>query len=388
MYPEASKTHRKISLMKNKITIIVGARPNFVKVSPIMKAVARHNNSSPRSFIDVKLVHTGQHYDYEMSQIFFDELEIPQPDIHLGIGSGTHAEQTGRTMIEVEKILVAEKPGLVMVVGDVNATLAGSLAAAKLNIPVAHVEAGIRSFDRTMPEEINRLITDHLSEYLFTTSAYDDDNLKKEGILPARIYRVGNIVADSLLQNREIAARSGILTKLGLKARGYVLMTLHRPSNVDDKPVLDAILKAVVEISQRIPVVFPVHLRTRKNINAFGLMPLVTADNSNIILTDPLGYLSLLNLEMDSKFVITDSGGIQVETTVLGVPCLTLLDSPVWKITHDMGMNILVGSSPEKLKSEAFRLLDSTGRTGKVPDLWDGRTADRIIEILAGKAKQ
>jgi len=369
-------------MKQKKIVIIVGARPNFVKVAPIMKALNNHNNNNPNSHIDAILVHTGQHYDYAMSQIFFDELEIPQPDIHLGIGSGTHAEQTGRTMIEIEKILVAEKPQLLMVVGDVNATLASSLAAAKLNIPIAHVEAGMRSFDRSIPEEINRLITDHLSEFLFTTSAYDDDNLMNEGIPPTRIYRVGNIVADSLLQNREIAARSGILAKLGLNKQSYALMTLHRPSNVDEKSVLENILKAVVEISQMIPVVFPVHLRTKKNIDSFGLKSLIVGGNSHIILTDPLGYLSLVNLETESKFVITDSGGIQVETTILGVPCLTILDSPIWRITHDMGTNILVGNNPDKLKAEVSRLLNDSAHLGQIPDLWDGRTAERIIEIL------
>lgn len=367
-----------------KVVLVAGARPNFMKVAPIIRAIDKHNASAPARRIEPFFVHTGQHYDYEMSQVFFEDLKLPQPDVHLGVGSGSHAEQTGKTMIEVEKVLVREKPDLVIVVGDVNATLASALAAAKLHIPVAHVEAGVRSGDKSMPEEVNRLLTDHISDYLFTTCEYEDTNLRSEGIPAEKVFRVGNIMADALTYGRELAGNSGVLSSLGLKERGYALLTLHRPSNVDDRETLSNILTTVAGISRSIPVVFPVHPRTGKNIEKFGLGHVKGNSDSRLVLTAPLGYLSFLSLEMNARMVITDSGGIQVETTILGIPCLTLLDHPVWPITHEQGTNTLVGSDCRKLQEEASRVLNGNARKGKIPPLWDGKAAERIVGALAG----
>jgi UDP-N-acetylglucosamine 2-epimerase (non-hydrolysing) len=371
-----------------KLIVVVGARPNFIKVAPLFSAIGSHNIQNKTLTLEPILVHTGQHYDYEMSQVFFEDLELPKPDIHLGVGSGTHAEQTGKIMVGFEKVLVDKRPDLVIVVGDVNSTLAAALAAVKLHIPIAHVEAGLRSYDKTMPEEINRLLTDHISDYLFTTSKYDDENLKKEGIPPERIFRVGNIMVDSLLHCKDIAARRNTLTRLGLERKGYALLTLHRPSNVDDEQSLTHIFTAVNEIAPRIPIIFPAHPRTQKSLKEFGLLDkcksLITSHQ--LLITSPLGYLDFLNLEMNSRFVITDSGGIQVETTVLGIPCLTVLDSPIWTITHKQGTNTLVGSNGQKLEEEALKILNSKSKSeSKSPTFWDGRAAERIVEILTKK---
>ena len=366
-----------------KIVLVVGARPNFMKVAPLLRAIDKYNASAGEITIEPLLVHTGQHYDYEMSQIFFEDLKLPQPDVHLGIGSGTHAEQTGRIMIEFEKVLLSEKPDLVIVVGDVNSTLAGALAAVKLHIPVAHVEAGLRSYDQTMPEEINRLLTDHISDYLFTTSKYDDNNLQHEGITADKIFRVGNIMVDNLFYCKDMAAHRDTLSRLGLEKKGYAVLTLHRPGNVDDERSFSDILIAIGSISHTIPVVFPVHPRTRKNIDRFGLGRISDNANSHLTLTEPLGYLSFLNLEMNARMVITDSGGMQVETTILGIPCLTMLDHPVWPITHEQGTNILVGSDCQRLKEEAFKILKGNRKKGNIPELWDGKAAERILEVLA-----
>lgn len=356
-----------------------------MKVAPLLRAIDKHNASAEGETIEPFLIHTGQHYDYEMSQIFFEELKLPQPDVHLGIGSGTHAEQTGKTMIEVEKVLFAQKPDLVLVVGDVNSTLAAALTAVKLHIQVAHVEAGLRSYDQTMPEEINRLLTDHISDYLFTTSKYDDDNLRKEGIPENKIYRVGNIMADSLLDSREIAKKSDILSRLGLKEQSYAVLTLHRPSNVDEKASLSRIMDTIMQIAHKILIVFPAHPRTQKRLKEFGILNNLPVTSRQLLITEPLGYLSFLNLEMNARMVITDSGGMQVETTILGIPCLTMLDHPVWPITHEQGTNILVGSDCQKLKDEAFKILSGKGKKGSIPELWDGKAAERIVEILAGR---
>ena len=366
-----------------KVALVCGARPNFMKIAPLIRAIGKHNASSETNPIEPILIHTGQHYDYEMSQVFFQDLKLPQPDIYLGIGSGTHAEQTGKIMIEFEQILFKEKPALVVVVGDVNSTLATALAAVKLHIPVAHVEAGLRSYDRTMPEEINRLLTDAISDYLFTTSSYDDDNLKKENVSSSKIFCAGNIMVDNLLYNREVAERANILPRLGLKEQSYALLTLHRPSNVDGKESLTNILTAIDSISHQIPIVFPVHPRTRRNIEKFGLKNFLTNNHTSFI--KPLGYLDFLKLEMCSKLVITDSGGIQVETTALDIPCLTLLNSPVWAITHKQGTNTLVGNNSQKLIEEAYKILDGKGKKGSCPELWDGKTAERIVGIIAKK---
>ena len=416
-----------------KIISVVGARPNFMKIAPLIRAIEKYNtqikiktqnqaknseNLNLNLNLNHLLVHTGQHYDYEMSQIFFQDLDLPQPDIYLGVGSGTHAEQTGKVMVEFEKVLFQEKPDLVIVVGDVNSTLAAALAAVKLHIPVAHIEAGLRCYDWAMPEEINRLLTDHISDYLFTTSEYDDDNLKREGISEEKIFCVGNIMVDSLLFNKPMAEKSDILERLGLVAEHhspitksksesqsqsqpvtpYALLTLHRPGNVDNEQSLTRIMAAVNQVAQRIPIVFPAHPRTQKRLHEFNFslsVPVIASEawqsqsksqsqsQSNVLIIAPLGYLDFLNLEMNSRFVITDSGGIQVETTVLGIPCLTMLDSPVWPITHKQGTNILVGNDSRKLTNEAFKILDDKGKEGKCPKLWDGRTAERIVPTLA-----
>jgi len=364
-----------------RMILLVGARPNFVKIAPIMRAIDRHNSTSSSKSIEPILVHTGQHYDYEMSKIFFEDLELPEPDMYLGVGSGTHAKQTARVMMRLEKVLMKEKPDLVMVVGDVNSTLAGALAAVKLHISLAHTEAGVRSYDWERPEEINRLLTDAISEYLFTPSPDADENLRKEGIPDKRIFLVGNVMIDSVLYNRQKAEQSQILHQLRLRQGGYALLTLHRPSNVDKKESLLKIVIALKEISQRIPVIFPAHPRTRKNIVKFRLQNFF--EDEHIYFIEPLGYLHFLKLMMNARLVMTDSGGIESETTVLGIPCLTLKDTTVWKETVSRGTNTLVGSAGEKIIAEAFKILDGKGKKGIVPELWDGKTAERIVDILA-----
>ncbi len=363
-----------------KIALVCGTRPNFVKIAPLMRAIRKHNASSEGTPIVPLLVHTGQHYDYQMSRIFFEDLELPEQDIHLGVGSGTHAEQTSRIMIEFEKVLFQEVPNLVVVVGDVNSTLAAALAAAKLQVPVAHVEAGLRSFDRTMPEEINRVLTDAISDYLFTPSSDADDNLKKEGVLQEKIYLVGDIMADSLLHNKVKAEASKALFRLGLERGNYTLLTMHRPSNVDEKGNLLKISRALKEVSQRITIVFPVHPRTRQNIEGFGLSSFF--ENKRILLIEPLGYLDFLKLMIDCKFVMTDSGGIQEETTVLGIPCLTLRNTTERPVTVSQGTNTLVWNDTERIVAEALKILDGKGKKGNCPELWDGKTAERIVNVL------
>ena len=409
-----------------------------MKVAPLLRAIAKHNElygpnklNRLNELVPV-LVHTGQHYDYEMSQVFFQDLELPKPDIYLGVGSGTHAEQTGKVMIELEKVLLKEKPDLVVVVGDVNSTLAAAVAAVKLHIPVAHVEAGLRSFDREMPEEINRLLTDQIADYLFTPSRDADRNLKREGIPREKIFFVGNVMVDSLLYCRPLAEKSNILERLRLSrlnkpnkrnelkepeerasARPYAVLTLHRPGNVDDKHSLAHIMSAVADIAKRIPVVFPAHPRTQKKLRDFHInFPATVVSptelnklyklnkpnklNKRLLVVPPLGYLDFLKLEMCAKFVMTDSGGIQEETTVLNVPCLTLRDTTERPITITHGTNVLVGSAPRKIVEEASRILASEALPRKKPNkpdelnkhpappLWDGKTAERISAVLAG----
>ncbi len=375
-----------------KVVLVAGARPNFMKVSPLIRAIEKHNAHSNLPILDRMLVHTGQHYDYEMSQIFFQDLKLPEPDVHLGVSSGTHAEQTGKVMIEIEKVLIQQKPDLVVVVGDVNSTLAGTLAAVKLHIPVAHVEAGLRSYDRKMPEEINRLLTDAISDYLFTPSPDGDENLKREGVPEEKIFMVGDVMVDSLLFNKKKAAHRKILLQLGLKKGNYAILTLHRPDNVDYESSLSKITLALMDISQRIPILFPCHPRTRKTISQFGLGKFfqyidsntsASAGSSGIHLITPLGYLDFLQLMMNSKFVMTDSGGIQEETTVLNIPCITLRNTTERPITLSQGTNVLVGNDTSKIIQEAFNILDTGGRKGSIPQLWDGRAAERIVAILA-----
>jgi UDP-N-acetylglucosamine 2-epimerase (non-hydrolysing) len=336
-----------------------------------------------------------------MSQVFFEDLDLPEPDIYLNVGSGTHAEQTGRIMTEFEMALYHEKPDLVIVVGDVNSTLACALTAVKLQIPVAHVEAGLRSFDRTMPEEINRLLTDAISDYLFTPSPDANANLKREGISEDKIYLVGNVMIDSLRSRLEKASNSNILSEIGLnreasfgpkRKNAYALLTLHRPNNVDDRESMHQIFEALKVISQKIPIVFPVHPRTRKKIEHFGLqhycnwISRTSRKSSNIDrglhCVDPLRYLDFLKVMNHSKFVMTDSGGIQEETTVLGIPCLTLRDTTERPITLTQGTNVLVQNDAEKIIEEALKILKGKPKKINCPELWDGKAAERIVDIL------
>ena len=358
-----------------RITSVVGARPNFMKIAPIAAALA--DVPHVRHY----LVHTGQHYDHGMSDVFFRDLSIPVPDIDLGVGSASHAVQTGRIMEEFERVCLSERPEVVVVVGDVNSTMACTLVAAKLLIPVAHVEAGLRSFDRTMPEEINRLVTDALAEYLFTTSRDADENLKREGVPEEKIHFVGNVMIDTLLKHRERAASLDVASDLGLDGGGYAVMTLHRPSNVDDPSVLQGILESVQEISQSMPVVFPIHPRTSGRIREFELDPLV---HGAVRICDPLGYLEFLNLMSKARFVMTDSGGLQEETTILGIPCLTIRENTERPVTITEGSNLLVGSDPNRILEGARKILGGDWKESKIPELWDGKAAERIVKILTG----
>lgn len=365
-----------------KIFLITGARPNFMKVSPLIAEMRKYSDI----FLPI-LVHTGQHYDYELSKIFFQELNISKPDIYLGVGSGSHAEQVGKIMIKLEKVLLKEKPDLVIVVGDVNSTLAAALTAVKLNIKVAHVEAGLRSFDREMPEEINRLLTDQIADFLFTPSPDANRNLKKEGIPQEKIYLVGNIMIDSLFHNLDKAKKSHVLKKLGLNNKNYALLTLHRPSNVDDKISFLKIVKALKVISKELPIIFPAHPRTTKQIKLFNYEHYFKigkkVGRSGIYLIKPVGYLDFVKLMLHSKFVLTDSGGIQEETTVLNIPCLTLRNTTERPITITHGTNTLVHNDTEKIITEAKKIIDGRGKsTVNPPKYWDGKVAKRIVNIL------
>ena len=348
-----------------KVLNVVGARPNFMKAAPIVEEMKKTPD------LTGILVHTGQHYDDGMSDVFFRELGIPAPDVHLGVGSGTHAGQTARIMMEFEKVCEREKPGMVLVVGDVNSTMACTIVAAKLLIPVAHVEAGLRSFDRTMPEEINRLVTDALAELLFTTSRDAGDNLRREGVDPRKIHFVGNVMIDTLLKHRTKAAELQVE-----KPKQYALVTLHRPSNVDDPGVLGDILSALEEISKSIPVIFPIHPRTAKRVSEFGL------SMNGIRTMDPLGYLEFLNLMSTAAVVLTDSGGLQEETTILGVPCLTLRYNTERPVTITDGTNIMVGPDKGRILEAFRRVTNGDWRPAGPPEYWDGHAAERIIRVI------
>jgi UDP-N-acetylglucosamine 2-epimerase (non-hydrolysing) len=341
-------------------------------MAPIVRAAA----GGP---ITMKLCHTGQHYDHNMSKVFFEDLELPRPDVYLGVGSGSHAFQTATIMKEFEEIVLGEKPDLVMVVGDVNSTLACSLVCAKLLIPVAHVEAGLRSFDREMPEEINRMVTDILSDLCFTTSAEAEPNLMREGVDASKIHFVGNVMIDSLRHYLPRAAESPVLDTLGLEPGAYGLVTLHRPSNVDDPAIFRGILEAMGEAGRRVPLLWPVHPRTAKMIEAFG----IDTVSLGIRLVDPQGYLDFMRLMKDARIVLTDSGGIQEETTVLGVPCLTLRENTERPITCDIGTNVLVGTDPDKIRAAIVDAFDGEKRAFQVPPLWDGHAAERILAVCA-----
>jgi UDP-N-acetylglucosamine 2-epimerase (non-hydrolysing) len=359
-----------------KIVSVVGARPNFMKVAPIHRAFQKY-----RDTVHHLIVHTGQHYDQAMSKVFFEDLELPNPNMYLGVGSGSHAQQTAKIMVEFEKVVTEQAPDLVIVVGDVNSTLACSLVASKMAVRVAHVEAGLRSFDRTMPEEINRLVTDALSDFLFVSEPSGIQNLKREGVGDEKVFLVGNVMIDSLVYYREKAKKSEVPKTLGLTPRQYVLVTIHRPGNVDHKDNLERIFRVLRQLSERTTVVFPIHPRTRKMLGEFGMEESVQGIR-NLVLTDPLGYLDFLSLMDSAALLITDSGGIQEETTYLGVPCLTLRENTERPVTIEVGTNQLCGKDVESIVPKAFEILDGKVKAGKTPDLWDGQTADRITEIL------
>ncbi len=351
------------------ITHVVGARPNFMKVAPVMAAL------DSRLAFSQRLVHTGQHYDANMSDVFFQQLGLRQPDVSLGVGSGSHAVQTAQMMIRFEEVVEAKRPDLVLVYGDVNSTVAAALVCAKLLIPVGHVEAGLRSFDRTMPEEINRLMTDQTAELLFTPSPDGDANLLREGIAPAAIHHVGNVMIDTLVRLLPQAKRP----QIDALATRYALVTLHRPSNVDDEGMLQRLMTTLQEVSRELQVVFPMHPRTRARLETFDVS---VAKDERLLLLDPLGYLEFLALQRQATLVITDSGGVQEESTYLRVPCLTARENTERPMTVEVGTNVLVGQDMGRLRAEVDCILAGTFKTGSIPQLWDGRAGERIADVI------
>lgn len=360
-----------------KITLIAGARPNFMKIAPVIHAIQNFNGHQKKEHhISFRLVHTGQHYDKVMSQTFFDELNIPQPDVNLGCGGGSQAEQTAAILTAFERDLKENPTDLVIVVGDVTSTMACTLVAKKMNTPVAHIEAGIRSFDMTMPEEINRIVTDSLADYFFTTTTLAGDNLRKNGVPDDRIFFVGNVMIDTLMANRQRFCQPPVWNDLNLKEKGYVVLTLHRPANVDEASHLKALMSAITDNVNGLPVVFPIHPRTARIFKDAGV------EASNLHIIEPLGYLEFNYLVERSLCVITDSGGITEETTVMHVPCLTLRDNTERPETCTVGTNSLIGTNPANLPPALERLFDGRWQKGDVPELWDGKTSERIVEIL------
>lgn len=381
-----------------KIISVVGARPNFMKIGPLMDEMKKHRQ------IESILVHTEQHYDKNMSRLFFDQLALPEPDIYLGVGSGSHAQQTAKIMLEFEKVLIKEKPDLVIVVGDVNSTIACALTASKLQIKVAHVESGLRSFDKSMPEEINRILTDVISDYLFVTEKSGEINLLREGVDKNKIFFVGNVMIDTLLKHREKAKDSPLLLDLGLekkdergrskrKIKPFALVTLHRPGNVDVLDNFIAILEALEEIQKHLKIIYPVHPRTRGNIEKFGLSKRFSFLNiaesasrdNGIVLLEPLGYLDFINLMSEAELVLTDSGGVQEETTVLHVPCVTLRENTERPVTVTEGTNVIAGTKKENILKAALAVINHAHKKGAIPEKWDGHAAKRIIDIVAAK---
>ena len=360
---------------KSVIHLVAGARPNFIKSAPLLRQLQLH----PERF-ETLLVHTGQHYNYELSQLFFEQLKMRKPDIYLDVGSGSHAFQTAQIMIKVEELLIEQKPDLVIVFGDVNSTMAAAIVAAKLCIDIAHVEAGLRSFDNTMPEEINRIITDRLSQYLFVTEESGIRNLQNEGTADSRIFFAGNIMIDSLIDNFKLAGKSTILNELSLKPREYAALTLHRPANVDDEATLKKIFAILAKIGKSISIVFPCHPRTHKRLKEFGLLNNINKDSLKII--EPIGYLDFLKLQSESKFVLTDSGGIQEETTYMRIPCITLRENTERPVTVEAGSNTLTGIDKAKILDAVNQIISGNYKAGSVPELWDGQAAKRIVDVL------
>jgi len=368
-----------------RLLSVVGARPNFMKIAPIVEAL--------KNFSDIEhcLVHSGQHYDELLSGNFFSDLGLPKPDVNLEVGSGSHAVQTAEIMKRMEPVLLDYRPDMLLVVGDVNSTIAAALTAVKLGIEVAHIEAGLRSFDMTMPEEINRKLTDTISTLLLVSEQSGVENLSREGVAKDKIFLVGNVMIDCLLRHRELAKRSPILDKLGVRKNGsgchpYGVLTLHRPSNVDHPKTLEAVLRAVSAVAAELPIFFPIHPRTRKNIESFGLLRFLadtgSGEHRRIVPLDPLSYLDFLSLNDHASVVLTDSGGVQEETTVLGVPCLTLRENTERPATVEQGTNLVVGTNPDRILAAARTILRSTARQPRRPPLWDGNAAPRIVAIV------
>lgn len=359
-----------------KALCVVGARPNFMKIAPILAAMRASGEFAPL------LVHTGQHYDAQMSDVFFEDLGMPAPDVYLNVGSGSHAQQTAAVMTAFEPVVMEEKPDWIVVVGDVNSTLACALVAAKLHVKVAHVEAGLRSRDRTMPEEINRVLTDQISDLLLTPSTDADENLRREGIPPERIKLVGNVMIDSLFAQLEGARSSNVRARLRVESEDYAVVTLHRPSNVDDEKTLQGIVSALEEVAERLTIVFPIHPRTRESLSRFGLMKRLK-ENVRLKITEPLGYVDFLQLWSGARIVLTDSGGLQEETTALRIPCLTLRENTERPVTVEMGTNRVVGAKPDAITRAAFDALEDFDRArARTPPLWDGRAAERITNAI------
>lgn len=357
-----------------KIINIVGARPNFMKIAPLMNA---YRNAGMK---DMMLLHTGQHYDKSMSSLFFEELGISEPDINLEVGSDTQSKQVAKIMERFEDVCFEHKPDAILVVGDVNSTMACSIVAAKLGIKIIHLEAGLRSFDRSMPEEINRLVTDTLADFLLTPSADADENLIREGCSQSKIFRVGNIMIDTLFMFLPKAQKSDILNKIGINSHDFALVTLHRPSNVDIPAIITEIINTLNNISESIKVVFPMHPRTKLNLNKFGIS--LSKLNKNFIITAPMGYLDFQQLMSNSKFVITDSGGVQEETTALKIPCITIRENTERPITVSLGSNVIVGTDIDKLLHFSEQAISGNWKHAEIPEMWDGKTAERVIEVL------
>jgi UDP-N-acetylglucosamine 2-epimerase (non-hydrolysing) len=360
--------------MPLRVILVAGARPNFMKIAPLLWEVQKRDD------VDAFLVHTGQHYDAQMSERFFSELQIPKPDANLEVGSGSHAVQTAEVMKRFEPVLQQQKPDVVVVVGDVNSTLACALTASKLGVPIAHVEAGLRSFDRSMPEEINRILTDAISDSLFVTEPSGVANLRAENMPGERIHFVGNVMIDTLIACLPRIAKSPILDTLGVEPRRYAALTMHRPANVDCPEVLDGLIRAIARLGGEIPFIFPVHPRTRKVMEGYR------DELPNLTFTEPLGYFDFMKLISDARFVLTDSGGVQEETTYLGVPCLTMRANTERPITVTQGTNRLVGLDPDTIIAEGLHALERSSGRHTVPELWDGHAAERIINLLSPRS--